>query len=187
MLTIDSASKNTISPTPTQKCPGEESNCPQSQCGPYSSSGFNHAVHSYSTAWLAQLGEHMINLRTSRRGTAIGSSTRFKKTWEKHFPKVNVRVYYYREWEWATLFGRIKITTTPIECLFYQIKPLSLEDNRSCYKEDFFSPTKFIQVPSNANFILLFIPMTVGLIYRIIIQSVLKPTFDDPPQRHNKG
>lgn len=132
-------------------------------------------------------GGYMINLLTSRKGTVIGSSPRITIRGKKHVPKVNVRVCYHRVCEWENLLGGITTTTTPQGCLFYQTKPLLLEDNRSCYKEDFFIPAKFIQVPSNADFILSFIHITVGLIYRITIQSVLIPTSDDPPQRHKKG
>lgn len=49
LLLIDSAiDDNTISPSLTQECIGEDTNCPSFLCGPHAS-GFNHCVHSDST------------------------------------------------------------------------------------------------------------------------------------------
>lgn len=190
LLLIDSAIGNTISPSLTQKCIPEDFNCPSSWFGSHASSGFNYYVQNDSAIWLTQLrindqfhDQSLLcllaklnrNLRPSRKGTVLGSPIRTTGTREEYFPKVNVGVCCYRGWDWENLLGRIKTRTIPAECSFYQIKPLLLEHNRSSYKEDFFNPPKFIQVPINADFIALFTHTELGLNYRIIIQSLLDP------------
>lgn len=155
-----------------------------SQLYDWPTSGTHDQSHDQSL--LGLLAKIKCSLVASWKGIATGSPTRTTKTRETHFLQ-NVRVCYYGEWEWEKLLGRINTTISSIECLCYQLKPLLLDDSRSCYKEDFLNPPKFIQVPSNADFMLFFIHITLGLIDRIIIQSILIPRFDGPSQRHKKG
>lgn len=126
LLTDSAIDDNTTSPSLTQERIGEEANCPSSWRGPHAS-GFNHSVHSDSAIWLAQLRTHdqfhdqsllcllaelKCNLRTSRKGTVIGSPIRTTRTREEHILKVNVGVCYYRGCEWEDLFGRVKTNPT---------------------------------------------------------------------------
>lgn len=98
-LTDSATDDNTILPSLSQECIRENVNC-SSQCGPHGS-GFNHC-DSDSTTWLTQLGTHgqfhdqsllrllaelKFNLRTSRKGTVIGSPMVTIRTREEHISR----------------------------------------------------------------------------------------------------
>lgn len=123
LLLIDSAiDDNTISPSLTQECIGEDTNCPSFLCGPHAS-GFNHCVHSDSTIWLAQLETHdqfhdqsllclLAELKCDRR-TSRKRPIRTTRTREEHIPEVNVGVCYYGGYECETCLVASKQLLSP--------------------------------------------------------------------------
>lgn len=74
----------------------------------------------------------------------------------------------YREGEWKNLLCRTKMAATSTKCLFYQIKSVFLEDGKTCTRKIclIYLYTQLCWLHT------IFSHITLGIRYRIIIQSV---------------